>query len=245
MLKHFNHFISNHTIFELLLSFLNKPSSVTRSSNNKRLDFEAIYRIIATHFLCILTFIFLIHLLFYICGDYDIPQSSLQNIKNSNFESPFRVFALMCIWIPVLEECVFRLWINLGKKEVGIAFAMLYIGLYGHIFSHFSWHTVYRIAIAITIFITIYKLEMLHNLFREKKNIALNIASYFSIIAFGLVHITNYNSLTISQVPYIVFLILPQLFAGIILAFIRLRYGFAFSILYHVANNSIAFILTK
>lgn len=238
-------FIQNFTILDLLLSFLKKPSSVTKSSSNKRLDFEAIFRIITTHFLCLLVILSLIHLFFYICGDYDIPQSSLQNTNNSNFESSFRVFALMCIWIPVLEECIFRLWINLGKKEVGIAFAMLYIGLYGHIFSHFSQHTVYRIVIAIVIFITIYKLEMLHNLFRKKRNITLNIASYFSIIAFGLVHITNYNSLTISQVPYIVFIILPQLFAGIILAFIRLRYGFAFSILYHVANNSIAFILTK
>jgi hypothetical protein len=59
---------------------------------------------------------------------------------------------------------------------------------------------------------------------------------YLSAIAFGALHINNYNfEKHIIILPIV--LVLSQLIAGLFLGYIRLNYGIRFSILFHALNN--------
>lgn len=64
---------------------------------------------------------------------------------------------------------------------------------------------------------------------------------YFSVIVFGFVHITNYE---MTEIPIwvIPFLVLPQLFAGAIIGFLRVRYNFMHGFYLHALHN--AFFIT-
>ncbi|WP_064198021.1 MULTISPECIES: CPBP family intramembrane glutamic endopeptidase [Emticicia] len=59
---------------------------------------------------------------------------------------------------------------------------------------------------------------------------------YLSALLFGLVHTSNYE-LTESQNLLIPLIILPQLFLGFILGFVRNKYGFFYCVLLHAIYN--------
>lgn len=62
------------------------------------------------------------------------------------------------------------------------------------------------------------------------------LAFYISILLFGLIHLTNFEDLN-GQYWAAPIVVLPQLFAGTFLGFIRIRQGLPWSILLHAAHN--------
>lgn len=63
-------------------------------------------------------------------------------------------------------------------------------------------------------------------------------AFYISVVTFGLVHLFNFEAFD-SFFWLAPILVLPQLIAGVFLAFIRVRMGLLYSILMHAAYNSV------
>jgi hypothetical protein len=64
---------------------------------------------------------------------------------------------------------------------------------------------------------------------------------YFSAVFFGLVHISNYNN--IQQFWWLTpLLVLPQLFGGIELGYVRTQYGLMWAMFNHALNNFIPFV---
>ena len=61
---------------------------------------------------------------------------------------------------------------------------------------------------------------------------------YLSVVAFGLVHITNFEGYR-SYLWAIPLLTLPQLVIGVFLGYTRIRYGLIWSILFHSMHNAI------
>ncbi len=59
---------------------------------------------------------------------------------------------------------------------------------------------------------------------------------YLAAIAFSLVHVVNYPSLSWLLLP----MVLPQLWAGLVLGFIRMRIGLIASMLAHATSNAAA-----
>lgn len=66
-------------------------------------------------------------------------------------------------------------------------------------------------------------------------------AFYVSILAFGLVHISNFEFST-TVLILTPLLIAPQLFLGVFLGYIRVRIGLIWSILLHSIYNTILFL---
>lgn len=62
---------------------------------------------------------------------------------------------------------------------------------------------------------------------------------WLSILIFGLLHLTNYPQLSWALLP----MILPQLWAGLVLTYARMRIGLMASILIHAAANGTAITL--
>ena len=67
------------------------------------------------------------------------------------------------------------------------------------------------------------------------------IVYYLSAISFGLLHIGNIKMTRDSPLSFV--LVLPQIYGGLILGYLRLKFGIAESILVHMLNNTIATIL--
>ena len=69
-----------------------------------------------------------------------------------------------------------------------------------------------------------------------------NLYFYLSALAFGAAHIGNYE--TAHFIPILpIFLVLPQIFGGLILGYIRVFMGLSWSILFHALNNLVFLIL--
>ena len=76
-----------------------------------------------------------------------------------------------------------------------------------------------------------------------KDNNHFRVWMYISAMLFGFVHISNFAdflSIDIWKYPLLVF---PQLCLGLAAAYIRLRYGFKYSVLLHSVNNFIPWIM--
>ncbi|SMG33676.1 CAAX protease self-immunity [Marivirga sericea] len=66
---------------------------------------------------------------------------------------------------------------------------------------------------------------------------------YLFIIAFALVHITNYKNESLSILLLSPILVLPQIIGGTVLAYLRMKIGFFWGFLHHAIFNSILMIL--
>ena len=55
-------------------------------------------------------------------------------------------------------------------------------------------------------------------------------------IGFGLIHLTNYK-IDSSHIPFIPLIVIVQIYGGFMFSFIRLKYGFWYSVLLHVIHN--------
>ncbi|WP_420712341.1 type II CAAX prenyl endopeptidase Rce1 family protein [Pedobacter sp. SL55] len=65
---------------------------------------------------------------------------------------------------------------------------------------------------------------------------------YYTAIVFGLIHLSNYKDLTVSD-PSFVLYIASQTFGGLSLGYLRIKYGLTYSILFHAFFNLIVFSL--
>jgi membrane protease YdiL (CAAX protease family) len=82
-------------------------------------------------------------------------------------------------------------------------------------------------------------------LFKKEKNF--KIAFYVFAIAFGFLHITNYEIST-NVLIFSPLLIAPQIFAGLYFGFIRVKFGLVWSMALHATYNAFIFslfLLTK
>ncbi len=66
-------------------------------------------------------------------------------------------------------------------------------------------------------------------------------AFYLTTAIFSLSHISNYPAFSVLALP----LILPQLWAGLVLGFVRMRIGLPASILAHMASNAAALAVAQ
>ena len=66
---------------------------------------------------------------------------------------------------------------------------------------------------------------------------------YYTGALFGYIHIANINGLTVVD-PYFILFIAPQIMFGIALGYLRIKYGLAYSILFHACYNLIAYSAT-
>ena len=67
---------------------------------------------------------------------------------------------------------------------------------------------------------------------------------YFSCIAFGLVHVSNFTSITVANLLLAPLLVLPQVISGFIFAFARMRLGMIWCILLHTMHNALLFFMS-
>ncbi|TKT93181.1 CPBP family glutamic-type intramembrane protease [Dyadobacter frigoris] len=160
-------------------------------------------------------------------------------------KSWFYQIALACLYAPIVEELQFRLCLKYSQINFA-AFSGIWLfyflkrfmtgyGLFGE-----HNHTSLAIGLSLIIMGAIY--SFLH----EHRNVNNRLAEfcqkhykvlfYISVIGFGFLHKTNFDSSfsTLLLTPVIT---LPQTSLGFMLGYVRLKYGFLYGILLHSAFN--------
>jgi hypothetical protein len=162
-------------------------------------------------------------------------------------------FAFLVILGPFYEELSFRLFLNPKKLSVlvGLFFfttfllqVIISLGVIffynSYIFSLAVFSPLFYLAIIFVLFITFFMVffvvpsSAIEPFFSKHLKILL----YISAILFGVVHVSNYTN--VGSLWWItLLLILPQLLVGFVLPFIRLKFGFWWSVFAHGLYNFI------
>jgi len=137
---------------------------------------------------------------------------------------------------PFLEEFLFRA--ILKPNKLYLSFFLFATSLFS--FNLFSFNTYVVIFLSFFISISFFfsKIEMNY----KKYNNNYKKLVYGSSILFGLVHLTNYD-VTLHLLLFYLILTLPKIYLGFSLAFIRVKFGLIYAILFHSLHNALPFLL--
>jgi uncharacterized protein len=149
---------------------------------------------------------------------------------------------LMVILAPLIEELIFRFYLpsrlwSLFSYLLIILVILIKLTL---VFKGKSF-TSYLIYIELIVFlgICVYIFSHFEDSFTFKK-IFLKAFPYhiwFSAILFGAIHVFNYSFTSQTNKLLVPLLVLPQLFGGMALAYVRLKYGLLWSFVLHGIHN--------
>ncbi|MBK0381392.1 CPBP family intramembrane metalloprotease [Pedobacter sp. SD-b] len=161
-----------------------------------------------------------------------LPDFKLFDLK----EKKVLLFFMVTVFAPILEETIFRYQLKniyLAIFAYGILASVL-------IYKLFTGTTFFMLTLLVAIIITLIIITYTKNKrvqYRFVKRV-FPIHFYLTAICFGLVHITNYSN-PLAYGISIVLLVLPQLFLGFILGYVRMRFGLSKSMMMHAAYNLI------
>lgn len=148
-----------------------------------------------------------------------------------------RALLMTALIAPVFEELLFRFGLSFRKFAVGVSLAC--VALFPA-FSHNNTATptmwLVSCAIAIAIFCCIY-FATKEEFWQRKKENWQALAIWFTSIAFGLVHLCAFSSLSWMLLPYALATCLIPFFAGCSCAYLRVNLGFGWGVAMHIFNN--------
>jgi membrane protease YdiL (CAAX protease family) len=218
---------ASQCLLGVFLSFLRQPvySERPEPSRNKRAILSDIFRLYSLEISVLIPITLLISVVRGYLGASEDPISEFME------QTPLLVLGLAVVVIaPLLEELIFRLPLRFSAFNISLplAFFVLFINV-GHVGLKFT------LAVAVGLLVR----YLLHHRVDRATGHAFY-ASYIgwifygSTVLFGALHIFNFDAKTYFVAPLVV---MPQMTAGLFLAFIRLRYGFWWSVLAHGFHN--------
>jgi membrane protease YdiL (CAAX protease family) len=128
--------------------------------------------------------------------------------------STIQIVLLVAIVGPILEEIIFRMMIRFRRNYI-ILWTIKLLAMLG----------------------VQTKYALLRN-FRMRWDQYFTVVFYCSVMIFGLVHITNFKG-SINVYLLAPILVSPQLIMGMVLGYVRLKYGLIWSIYFHSFHNTI------
>lgn len=168
--------------------------------------------------------------------------SMIFEFENILSNIPLKVMFIRGVLIaPIAEESFFRLLLKPRLKNL-IAFSVVMFPIMGYLLWTENYN-VFTIIILVELFILLVIVRRKIYLFRLQRKFIkyFPFFFYFSILSFGFSHIFNF---TFSKINFwIIFfspvLVLPQIIMGSFLGYIRIKYGFIYSVLFHTLINGI------
>ncbi|MES2829429.1 MAG: CPBP family glutamic-type intramembrane protease [Bacteroidota bacterium] len=209
--------------------FLKRPHLVTRKQDKSHL-----WRDIA--WLLLLDFVVAIIVL----SIYAVLLHSKLIAKHQTFDlfahGFWWAFIMGAFLAPAIEELIFR-W-QLKKPKASLWFVLLSIGVIGVTATKNDYA---RFFIFVALIVISFLLVSYTEKLQRRKTIPLFrtyyiFLFYYTAIVFGYSHIGNVKGLTLAD-PAFIFFTGSQVFGGLTLGYIRVRYGLRYSILSHTMFN--------
>jgi hypothetical protein len=217
--------------FKELLSYIKSPNPFVKEDESKIFYNQLFPLVIISLGFAFLSVVFVnvlesLHLI------KDLPDFDLLDLK----EKKILLFLMVTILAPILEELIFRYQLRNHYLAI-LGYALLAIYFLYKIYSGLTLIICIAV-ISILVFLVINYFG--NNPFRKHRLIEKIFPTHFYLtaICFGLVHISNYNHPFAYGFP-IVLLVLPQMFLGFVLGYVRIRFGISKSIMMHAAYNLI------
>ncbi|MGL5054102.1 MAG: CPBP family glutamic-type intramembrane protease [Fusobacteriaceae bacterium] len=168
--------------------------------------------------------------------------SILESLNQVNKHNANLSFLTVVLVGPFAEELIFRFFLNFKKINLGISLFFISFFVLGSRFNYealFLKSTLINAIISILFSITIYLTIIKKYEFTIKYKIVITL---FSIVIFGLVHITNFSDINYKLIPFYPFFVLPQIIMGYFITNLRLRKGFIWGFLLHALINLIFYV---
>lgn len=200
--------------------------------------------------------IFSFLMFFFICAVFGLLLSLISGIIRerigiSSVSISFSIIFFIIInllILPIIEEIAFRLPLIFNKVYISLSlFIISYIiisRLYGYDILNLQKNVLPRIIYPFSIASIIYAVLQFDYMYhktsffwnKNKKTIFLTF-----LFIYALMHVNNYK---LSYYYVIVFplIVLPQFISGIFLSFVRIRFGFIFSVIFHFLINLLAIL---
>lgn len=217
--------------------FLKEPKLLKLSKNKTTLKSDFLWLLLLD-----IAFALIVSVICFVLEEFKF----IKNYKESDLLKEFGIYGMFlfgCILAPLLEECLFR-W-HLRRRYASIYFVFLSFSALIISFVATTW-------ICFLIFFTGLTLAIISEFYlkrqsQTKKNElwrrSYPIIFYFTAFVFGFVHLSNFEGLTIQDPAFIIY-ISSQIFGGLTLGYLRIKYGLKYVILFHACFNLIALTLT-
>lgn len=187
---------------------------------------------------------FLVFFVNFLMGGFVIILRSLFSIEEMELNiNKIAIFLLSVVAAPIIEEVISRLYLRPTKLNIRIylgviIFLIVWLSIKEHIYFLCILPFLFGISVLIykktkTKHLKVYRWYLKH----------FKVIFYLSSLIFGLVHISNYQIPNCTMYLILPLIVAPQIFAGCVLGFIRMKYGIIFSILLHSCFNLLAFSL--
>ena len=170
---------------------------------------------------------------------------SLTTTHASNFKAVadrfgnFKVF-YVALFVPALEELIFRLPLQAKPFFISFSFGMLLYPIAGFSYIHFDVYAL-RPYLGVVVFLIL--IPVVVGWVLKKINITgiinKNYRVYFYILSslFALVHISNFKPLNYNLIYLYPLYVLPQFVMGVSLGYLRNKCGLQYSLLLHSLIN--------
>jgi len=217
-----------------IVNFLKNPDNKLSRSYDVKKNLKSVFI-----FYLIKLLLFIIWLIV-IASFIDIESPAVVDIRNKMSPLGFILYALLLG--PILEEAIFRL--SLVFKPIYITITVLLLTyvltsklVYGIGHINIEEHILVRIVISILFaLITYFLANKYFTYFLKFWNANFRWIYYCSIIFFTFLHL-DLLELTFNKFLLFPLLTFPQLLGGTINGYIRIKYGFIYSCLFHGINN--------
>ena len=190
-------------------------------------------------FILIITSVFIFDVFFVL----SISFFEFENIKTSTdglefYKNKWFLYLIPCLLVPIVEELSCRLFLKKSLINSYISLSLItFISIL--LFQNrkiyaLDWYVLNTLVFSFVIWISLFSFrKYLANIKIPDRTIF-----YASAVLFSLLHLSNY-SFQINELPKYLFLIIPQLFSGLLYGYIRITNGITYSILSHSIHNTI------
>jgi hypothetical protein len=171
---------------------------------------------------------------------YESMQKILNPLKNSTVHYPFYLIVFIG---PFFEEILFRLGLIINKRNISIFLGVLVFELLGGSITKFSLTNSSSIYFAVigfaSMLLSYYYLpeKILHFLNKNKSNLI-----RFSILFFGLLHISNASEFHWQLTLFYPFFVMRQIVMAYFITNLRLKYGLFWGLGLHIVFNAISYL---
>ncbi len=140
---------------------------------------------------------------------------------------------LVVVWAPVIEELTFRLWLRRPAWALWILPWVI-----GGIFYATTTASIVGVALGLALTLTVLSVRRVQWSWALRRRFVrvFPLVFYTSVLAFALTHLGNF---TFSGTGlFMILLVLPQLSSGLVLGWMRVRYGIISAIALHALFNA-------
>jgi hypothetical protein len=191
--------------------------------------------------LCVVILIFPLDIFITKCLHFESIRNLIHISQEKNQAIPFYLIVFIG---PFSEEILFRLALKVNKFNVAVFFGIFtYLLLGGSIAKFNINNTIFLYYVVISITISILSYFHLSVKIIDLLNQKTNYLIVFSIVLFGLVHISNIKILHWQLAMFYPFYVLPQMIMAYFITNLRLKYGFLWGLSFHILINAFSIFL--